>query len=53
MKWRLAIVLAVTAGCLAWVLAGIDLSVVQLSLSDANWWALLPIIAISATADSR
>ena len=46
MKWRLAIVLAVTAGCLAWVLAGIDLSVVQLSLSDANWWALLPIIVI-------
>jgi len=45
-KLKLAIVLAVTAGCLAWVLAGIDLSVVKVSLSDANWWALVPVISV-------
>lgn len=46
MKLKLAIVLAITAGCLAWVLAGIDWSIVQVSLSDANWWALLPVFGV-------
>ena len=46
MKLKLALVLVVTAGCLAWVLSGIDLSVVQVSLSDANWWALIPVISV-------
>jgi glycosyltransferase 2 family protein len=46
MKLKMAVVLAVTAGCLAWVLAGIDLSVVQVSLGDANWWTLVPVISV-------
>jgi uncharacterized protein (TIRG00374 family) len=40
MNWKLAAVLAVTVGCLAWVLWGTDLSVVGRSFAGFHWWVV-------------
>lgn len=42
MRTRIAIVLLLTAACLAWVLAGIDGAAVQEALARASWAYVLP-----------
>lgn len=42
MRARIALVLLITAACLAWVLAGIDRAAVQQALASARWAYVLP-----------
>lgn len=45
MKLQIALVLLLTAGCLVWVLWGIDLGVAVGSLDQVKWWLALPMTA--------
>lgn len=46
MRWKIALVLLLTVGCLLWVLWGIDLGTVQVSLESFRWERMLLVFAL-------
>ena len=45
MNWKVALVLAVTAGCLVVVLWGLDMGTVRAQVAGFAWWVMLPSVA--------
>ncbi|MFZ5478651.1 MAG: lysylphosphatidylglycerol synthase transmembrane domain-containing protein [Myxococcota bacterium] len=52
MRLKIAAVLAVTVLCLGWVLWGIDLAVVRVSLGEFRWERMIAVFAIYGAAHS-
>jgi len=42
MRWKMAFILLLTAGCLIWVLWGVDFSSMAQSVAGFGWWVVLP-----------
>ena len=50
MRWKMALILLLTAGCLVWVLWGVDFVSMAQSFTHFGWWVVFPGWALYALA---